>query len=48
MTGYLPLIRIDPTSQMHDLAVYVKEGPPFARELSLGNSVFLTYVFDWL
>ena len=36
--GYLPLIRKDTSTQMHDLAVYVKEGLPFARELSLENS----------
>ena len=34
--GYLPLIRKD--SNMHSLAVYVKEGLPFAQELSLENS----------
>ena len=37
--GYLPLIRKEDTStQTHDLAVYVKKGLPFARELSLENS----------
>ena len=30
---------------MHGLAVYVKEGLPFARDLTLR---ILTYVFDWL
>ena len=37
VTGYLPLIRKDST-HMHGLAVYVKEGLPFARDLSLENS----------
>ena len=37
--SYLPLIRKDSITHMHGLAVYVKEGPPFARDLSLGNSV---------
>ena len=32
---------------MHGLAVYVKEGLPFARDLSLENSAD-SYVFDWL
>ena len=36
--GYLPLIRKDSSTHMHGLAVYVKEGLPFARDLSLGNS----------
>ena len=33
---------------MHGLAVYVKEGLPFARDLSLENSQILIYVFDCL
>ena len=33
--GYLPLIRKDSGTHMHGLAVYVKEGLPFARDLSL-------------
>ena len=37
--GYLPLIRKDSSTHMHGLAVYVKEGLPFAQDLSLGNSV---------
>ena len=45
--GYLPLIRTDSITQMHGLAVYVKEGLPFARDLSLENSAD-SYVFDWL
>ena len=36
--GYLPLIRKDSTTHMHGLTVYVKEGLPFTRELSLENS----------
>ena len=38
VTGYLPLIRKDSSTHMHGLAVYVKEGLPFARDLSLKNS----------
>ena len=34
----LPLIRKDSSTHMHGLAVYVKEGLPFARDLSLENS----------
>ena len=37
--GYLPLIRKDSITHMHGLAVYMKEGLPFARDLSLENSV---------
>ena len=33
--GYLPLIQKDSNTHMHNLVVYVKEGPPFARDLSL-------------
>ena len=36
--GYLPLMRKDSGTHMHGLAVYVKEGLLFARDLSLGNS----------
>ena len=38
LTGYLPLIRKDSTTHMHGLAFYVKEGLPFARDVSLENS----------
>ena len=38
VTGYLPLIRKDSSTHNHGLAVYVKEGLPFARDLSLENS----------
>ena len=37
---YLPLIRKDSGTHMDGLAVYVKEGLSFARDLSLENSVF--------
>ena len=36
--GFLPLIRKDSSTNMHGFAVYVKEGPPFARDLSPENS----------
>ena len=39
VTGYLPLMQNDSTTHMHGLAVYVKEGLPFARDLSLENSM---------
>ena len=38
LRGYLPLIRKDSSTHMHSLAVYVKEGLPFAQDLSLENS----------
>ena len=38
MRGYLPLIRKDSSTHMHGLTVYVKEGLPFAWDLSLENS----------
>ena len=56
--GYLPLIQKDSNTQLHVLAVYVKEGLPFARDLSLENSAdsylcfrlallhSLTYIFS--
>ena len=37
VTGYLPSIHKDSITHMHGLSVYVKEGLPFARELSLEN-----------
>ena len=47
--GYLlPLIWKNCVTHMHGLAVYVKEGLPFARGLSLENLLILVYVFDWL
>ena len=36
--GYLPLIRKDSSTHIHCLAVHVKEGFPFAHDLSLKNS----------
>ena len=38
MRGYLPLIQKDSSTHMHGLTVYVKEGLPFAQDLSLKNS----------
>ena len=48
--GYLPLIRKDSGTHMHGLAVYVKEGLPFARDLSLENSAdsYLCFRLDLL
>ena len=45
--GYLPLIQKDYITDVHDLAVYVKEGLPFAQDLSLENSVD-SYLCFWL
>ena len=36
--GYLPLIRKDFVTHMYGFVVYVKEGLPFARDLSQENS----------
>ena len=36
--GYLLLIRKDSSTHMYGLVVYVKEGLPFAQDLSLENS----------
>ena len=36
--GYLPLMQKDSSTHMHSLAVYEKEGLPFARDLSLENA----------
>ena len=38
MRGYLPLIGKDSGTNMHGLAVYIKEGLPLAQDLSLENS----------
>ena len=38
MRGYLPLIRKDSSTHIHGLAVCVKEGLHFARDVSLENS----------
>ena len=50
MRGSLPLIRKDSNTHMHDLAVYVKEGCPFAPYLSLENSAdsYLCFRLAWL
>ena len=39
VTGYLPLIRKDFITHMHGLTVNVKEGLPFAWDISLENSM---------
>ena len=44
--GFLPLIWKDLITHIHGLAVYVKEGPPFAQDLSQKTLQILTYVFD--
>ena len=41
MRGYLPLIWKNSSTHMHGLTVYVKEGLPFAWDLSLENCRFL-------
>ena len=43
--GYLPLIRKGSTSHMHGLAIYLKEGLPFSRDLSLENSAVSYFCF---
>ena len=37
---YLPLIQKDSVTHMYGLAVYLKEGLPFGRDLSLENCRF--------
>ena len=44
--GYLPLIWKDSITHMHGLAVHVKEGLPFAWDLSLENSAD-SYLCFW-
>ena len=44
--GYLPLIRKDSSTHIHGLAVYVKEGLPFAWDLSLENSADSYFTFS--
>ena len=39
VNDYLPLIEKDSPTDMHDLAVYVKEGLSLAWDISLGNYV---------
>ena len=43
MRGYLPLIQKDSGTHIHGLAVYVKEGLPFARDVSLENPAVLMF-----
>ena len=43
--GYLLLIRKGSSTHMHGLAVYVKEGLPFARDLPLENSADSYFCF---
>ena len=38
LRGYLALIRKDSSIHMHGLTVYVKEGLPFAQDITLENS----------
>ena len=45
LRGYLSLIRKNSSTHMHGLAVYVKEGRPFAQDLSLENSAD-SYLFS--
>ena len=45
--GYLPLILKDSSTHMHGLTVYVKEGLPFAQDLSLENCANF-YLCFWL
>ena len=43
--GYLPLIQKDSSTHMHVLAVYIKEGLPFARDLSWDLSLSVLLLF---
>ena len=43
--GYLPLIWKDSSTHMHGLALYIKEGLPFAWDLSLENSAIYFLCF---
>ena len=45
MRGYLPLIQKDSSTHIHGLAVYVKEGLPFAWDLSLALLHSVSYFF---
>ena len=44
--GYLPLIRKDSVTHMHDLAVYVKEGPPFTRDIISWKFCWFSLMFS--
>ena len=43
---YLPLIRKVSSTHMHGLAVYVKQGLPFARDLSLKKLCRFLFMFS--
>ena len=45
--SYLPLIQKEFSTHMHDLVLYVKEGLPFARDLSLEDTAD-SYLYFWL
>ena len=47
VSSFLPIIQKYSTTHMHGLAVYVKEGLPFAWDLSLENSAD-SYLCFWL
>ena len=44
----LHLIQRESSTHMHVFAVYMKEGLPFAEDLSRNHLQILTYVFSWL
>ena len=46
LRGYLPLIQKGSVTHMHGVSVDVKEGIPFAWDLSLENSVDSYYFFQ--
>ena len=48
MTAYFPLIQKDYAAHMHGIAVHVKGGFYFARDISLETSTDPYYLFDWL
>ena len=45
LRGYLPLIRKVSVTDMHGLAIYLKEGLPFAMDFNLKNSEGFLFVF---
>ena len=45
VSDYLPLMPQDYITHIHGLAVYVKEGLPFARDLTLENSADSYFCF---
>ena len=48
LRGYLLLIQKDYITHVHGLAVYVKEGLPFAQDLSLANSYLCRFLLMFL